>query len=184
MGIEGQLKTIPLGARGTFTLEVKPDHLASRFKDATLPPVFSTPVMIMVMENAALNAIKAYLEPGESAVGTRVDIKHLAATPVGMHPNLDDTPLPAAVFNRAGMVVFDTIYHPENTMLIKLFNKSPAPIPAAKTAAQMRGWGSSSSKTRKNAHIASAIVNVSMTSGIKMRVNKKIPMHVAMHSPA
>ncbi len=41
--------------------------------------------MIMVMENAALNAIKAYLEPGESAVGTRVDIKHLAATPVGMH---------------------------------------------------------------------------------------------------
>lgn len=42
------------------------------------------------------------------------------ATPVGMHPNVDDTPLPAAVFNRAGMVVFDTIYHPENTMLIKL----------------------------------------------------------------
>jgi len=41
--------------------------------------------MIMVMENAALNAIKAYLEPGESAVGTRVAIKHLAATPVGMH---------------------------------------------------------------------------------------------------
>jgi fluoroacetyl-CoA thioesterase len=50
-----------------------------------LPPVFSTPVMVMVMENAALNAIKAYLDPGESAVGTRVDIKHLAATPVGMH---------------------------------------------------------------------------------------------------
>jgi len=41
--------------------------------------------MIMVMENAALNAIKAFLEPGESAVGTRVDVKHLAATPVGMH---------------------------------------------------------------------------------------------------
>jgi fluoroacetyl-CoA thioesterase len=41
--------------------------------------------MVMVMENAALNAIKAYLEAGESAVGTRVDIKHLAATPVGMH---------------------------------------------------------------------------------------------------
>jgi fluoroacetyl-CoA thioesterase len=79
------MKTIPLGAKGTFTLEVKPEHLASRFKDATLPPVFSTPVMIMVMENAALNAIKAYLEPGESAVGTRVDVKHLAATPVGMH---------------------------------------------------------------------------------------------------
>ena len=35
------------------------------------------------MENAALNAIKAYLEPGESAVGTRVDVRHLIATPVG-----------------------------------------------------------------------------------------------------
>jgi 3-dehydroquinate dehydratase/shikimate dehydrogenase len=41
-------------------------------------------------------------------------------TPVGMHPNLDDTPLPAAAFNRPGMIVFDMIYHPENTMLIKL----------------------------------------------------------------
>jgi 3-dehydroquinate dehydratase/shikimate dehydrogenase len=41
-------------------------------------------------------------------------------TPVGMHPNVDDTPLPAAAFNRPNMVVFDTIYHPENTMLIKL----------------------------------------------------------------
>jgi 3-dehydroquinate dehydratase/shikimate dehydrogenase len=39
---------------------------------------------------------------------------------VGMHPNVDDTPLPAAAFSRAGIVVFDTIYHPENTMMIKL----------------------------------------------------------------
>jgi 3-dehydroquinate dehydratase / shikimate dehydrogenase len=42
------------------------------------------------------------------------------ATPVGMHPNVDDTPLPAAAFSRANVMVFDTIYHPENTMMIKL----------------------------------------------------------------
>jgi fluoroacetyl-CoA thioesterase len=60
-----------------------PDHLASRFKDVTLPPVLATPVMIMVMENAALNAIKPYLDAGESALGTHVDVRHLAATPVG-----------------------------------------------------------------------------------------------------
>jgi 3-dehydroquinate dehydratase/shikimate dehydrogenase len=42
------------------------------------------------------------------------------ATPVGMHPNVDDTPLPPAAFSRAGILVFDTIYHPENTMMIKL----------------------------------------------------------------
>jgi len=41
--------------------------------------------MIMAMENAALNAIKAYLDAGESAVGTRIDVRHLAATPVGAH---------------------------------------------------------------------------------------------------
>ena len=60
-----------------------PDHLVSRFKDVTLPPVLATPVMIMVMEDAALNAIKPYLDAGESALGTHVDVRHLAATPAG-----------------------------------------------------------------------------------------------------
>jgi predicted thioesterase len=41
--------------------------------------------MIMAMENAVLNAIKPYFEAGESAVGTRVDVSHVAATPVGRH---------------------------------------------------------------------------------------------------
>ena len=77
------MRQIPLGAKGSFNLLVQPEHLADRFKDAILPPVFATPVMIMVMENAALNAIKAYLDPGESAVGTAVNVRHLAATPVG-----------------------------------------------------------------------------------------------------
>jgi len=77
------MKTIPTGAKGSFSLVVSPEHLANRFKDAMLPPVLATPVMIMVMENAALNAIKPYLDASESALGTRVDVRHLAATPVG-----------------------------------------------------------------------------------------------------
>jgi len=77
------MRAIPVGATGTFSMVVAPEHLANRFKDATLPPVLATPVMIMAMENAALDAIKPYFEPGESAVGTRVDVSHLAATPVG-----------------------------------------------------------------------------------------------------
>jgi 3-dehydroquinate dehydratase/shikimate dehydrogenase len=40
-------------------------------------------------------------------------------TPVGMQPNVDDTPMPPAGF-RPGMVVMDTVYHPENTMFLKL----------------------------------------------------------------
>jgi fluoroacetyl-CoA thioesterase len=77
------MKPIPVGATGAFSLVVAPDQLANRFKDATLPPVLATPVMIMVMENAALNAIKPFLDAGESALGTRVDVRHLAATPAG-----------------------------------------------------------------------------------------------------
>jgi fluoroacetyl-CoA thioesterase len=77
------MKPIPNGAEGQYVLRVEPAHLANRFKDSILPPVFSTPYLILIMENAALNAIKQYLEPGESAVGTRVDVRHLVATPVG-----------------------------------------------------------------------------------------------------
>jgi fluoroacetyl-CoA thioesterase len=55
---------IPLGAKGTFTLRVLPEHLANRFKDAILPQVLATPVMVLMMENAALNAIRQYLDPG------------------------------------------------------------------------------------------------------------------------
>ena len=77
------MREIPLGTKGTFTMRVEPEHLANQFKDAMLPPVLATPMMIMMMENAALNAIRPYLEPGESAVGTAINVRHLAATPVG-----------------------------------------------------------------------------------------------------
>jgi len=77
------MQPIPIGAKGTFELTVGVDHLANRFKDPMLPPVLATPVMIMIMENAALNAIKPYLDAGYSALGTRVDVEHLVATPLG-----------------------------------------------------------------------------------------------------
>ena len=78
-----EMKPIPKGAQGRYVHRVEPAHLASTFKDSILPPVFSTPYLILIMENAALNAIRQYLEDGESAVGTRVDVRHLVATPVG-----------------------------------------------------------------------------------------------------
>lgn len=77
------MRTVPIGTRGSFTMVVLPEHLANRFKDAMLPPVLATPVMIMAMENAALNAVKPFFEAGETAVGLRVDVSHLAATTVG-----------------------------------------------------------------------------------------------------
>jgi fluoroacetyl-CoA thioesterase len=77
------MRPIPVGAKGSYTMRVMPAHLANQFKDAALPQVFATPMMVTAMENAALNAVRAYLDPGESAVGTGVAIRHLAATPVG-----------------------------------------------------------------------------------------------------
>ena len=77
------MNAIPVGAKGNVSMIVAPEHLASRFKDPTLPPVLATPVMILFMENAALAAIREYLPAGESALGTVVNVRHLAATPVG-----------------------------------------------------------------------------------------------------
>jgi fluoroacetyl-CoA thioesterase len=77
------MKPIPVGTKGVFTLRVRPEHLASRFKDPILPNVLATPVMILAMENAALDAIRPFLDSSESAVGTAVSVRHLAATPLG-----------------------------------------------------------------------------------------------------
>jgi fluoroacetyl-CoA thioesterase len=77
------MQPVELGAKGMFELTVAPEHLASQFKDLSLPPVLATPVMIMIMENAAYNAVRGSLDPGESIVGTVVNVRHLAATPVG-----------------------------------------------------------------------------------------------------
>jgi len=77
------MRPIPVGAKGRYTLRATPAHLANQFKDAALPPVFATPMMVTAMENAALNAVRDYLDAGESAVGTLVNVRHLAATPAG-----------------------------------------------------------------------------------------------------
>jgi predicted thioesterase len=78
---EQTMRQIPREPRAPSTSSSSPNIL--RTGSRTRPPVFATPVMIMVIENAALNAIRAYLDPGESAVGTAVNVRHLVATPVG-----------------------------------------------------------------------------------------------------
>jgi fluoroacetyl-CoA thioesterase len=77
------MRPIPIGTKGTYSQVILPWHLANQFKDAILPPVFATPVMLLFMENAALNAVRNFLDAGESVVGTGITLRHLAATPVG-----------------------------------------------------------------------------------------------------
>jgi fluoroacetyl-CoA thioesterase len=50
-----------------------------------LIPVFSTPALVGLMESAAVAVLTGHLPPGQTTVGGRIDVHHLAATPVGMH---------------------------------------------------------------------------------------------------
>ncbi len=44
--------------------------------------VFATPMLVALMESAAIDALKGHLPPGQTSVGTRIDVQHTAATPV------------------------------------------------------------------------------------------------------
>ena len=46
--------------------------------------VLATPIMVNLMEAAALHAVERFMPPGHQTVGTHLDVKHFAATPVGM----------------------------------------------------------------------------------------------------
>jgi fluoroacetyl-CoA thioesterase len=76
------MKPVPVGANGTFEQVIETVHLASHL-DSSLASVLSTPTMVAMMEEAAINAIKPYLDAGESSVGTAIEISHTAATPPG-----------------------------------------------------------------------------------------------------
>src|SRR5258705_10601866 len=75
-------EVIKVGISAERTLTVTPDRTV-RHVLPTMPAVFGIPVMIMEMEMASPDAIKDYLEPGWGTVGTEVDIRHPAASPVG-----------------------------------------------------------------------------------------------------
>lgn len=73
---------INVGAVGTATTVVTRE-LTVRHFHAEMPEVYGTPFMIYLMEVAASNAVHAGLPPGWASVGVDVNIRHLAATPVG-----------------------------------------------------------------------------------------------------
>lgn len=64
--------------------EIVTERLTAAAYSSGLVPAFATPAMIALMENASVNAIQKYLAAGQTSVGTGIDIKHLAATPVGL----------------------------------------------------------------------------------------------------
>jgi predicted thioesterase len=73
---------IKIGMSAERTLVVPPEQTVGHLL-AGMPMVFATPMMILQMELTSGDAIRRCLERGWLTVGTEVDIKHLAATPVG-----------------------------------------------------------------------------------------------------
>jgi fluoroacetyl-CoA thioesterase len=71
------------GLKGASELVVAEQHTAPRVGSGRVH-VLATPVMINVIEAAALAAIEHLLPDGYQSLGTRLDIRHFAATPVGM----------------------------------------------------------------------------------------------------
>lgn len=77
------LSRIKPGLRGQVELTVGEQHTAPRIGSGAIH-VLATPVMINLFEAAALDAVERLLPPGYQSLGTVLDIRHIAATPVGM----------------------------------------------------------------------------------------------------
>ena len=73
---------VEIGMRGEAAAVVAQEDTAQAVGSG-LVPVFATPRMIALMEQAAVNAVQSALEPGQGTVGTRLDVKHSAATQIG-----------------------------------------------------------------------------------------------------
>jgi predicted thioesterase len=71
------------GLKGSATLLVAEEHTAPSIGSGKVR-VLATPVMINLIEAAALAAIEHLLDAGYQSLGTRLDVRHIAATPVGM----------------------------------------------------------------------------------------------------
>jgi fluoroacetyl-CoA thioesterase len=77
-------REIPIGARGEARETVEFKHTLTAHH-AELPPVYSTPDMIRLMETAGFHAMQPYCEGDEISVGTSINVEHRAASGIGAH---------------------------------------------------------------------------------------------------
>ena len=77
------METLHPGLKGRSEFIVKPEYSAKAFRSGSLE-VLATPVMIASAEETCADLVQPLLEPGIGTVGTLVNIRHLAPTPVGM----------------------------------------------------------------------------------------------------
>jgi fluoroacetyl-CoA thioesterase len=71
------------GLLGTATLVVGTEHTAPQFGSGRAP-VLATPIMIALMEAAAVDCVERLLDEGQESLGVRIDVEHTAGTPIGL----------------------------------------------------------------------------------------------------
>lgn len=74
---------ITIGKEGRRTMQVDSTNTASAL-DSGLADVFATPMLVAIMESAAVEALEGCLDAGQGSVGTHISVSHDAATPIGM----------------------------------------------------------------------------------------------------
>jgi predicted thioesterase len=88
--MESTMKDIVVGLRGTAEIIVERQDLAS-FSGNLGAEVLSTPRIVQLMEHATWKALEGRLPEGRITVGTRIEVRHFAATPLGMRVRADAT---------------------------------------------------------------------------------------------
>lgn len=77
------MKTLEPGLNSEIEITVTEMDTAAHLGSG-LVPVYATPALVALMENAAVRALEGSLPDGKTTVGGQIDLRHLAATPVGM----------------------------------------------------------------------------------------------------
>ena len=72
------------GLAGESQVKVSEENTALKYGSGTIN-VFATPAMIGLMEKASIEAVEKLLPEGFATVGTKIEVKHIAATPIGMN---------------------------------------------------------------------------------------------------
>ena len=77
------MDALPIGLKGLTETLVTEENTAAAMGSGLLP-VFATPAMLALMEQAAASSVQPFLPEGQGTVGTRLEVSHLAVTPIGL----------------------------------------------------------------------------------------------------
>ena len=106
------------GIKNTLTIKVTKDKKAKVLGSGTLD-VFATPAMVALMEQTAAQSVQPLLENGITSVGTKINVEHLSADPVGIEVTCESTLV--EIDNRR--LVFDIVVSDKHSVVGKAYHE-------------------------------------------------------------